>query len=164
MPTRLVFPDAFTERIRRLGAAAADLGPVMPRLEQLAWQDNEQGLLAGQDRDGLPMAPLAARTIRYRRSETGRADPHAPPLIPARRQSRAIANYRVTSFRKSKGTWVILGAWMNVLSKKGVPFLGFHAEGAGHLPVRDIFGVRPAGRSKISAALQAWLMSQWGSP
>jgi hypothetical protein len=164
MPSRLTFPDAFTLRIDRLRRAGGDIGPVLPELEKLAWQDNEAGLLAGTDRDGRPLAPLAARTIRYRRSATGRADPHAPPLIPARRRSRAIANYRVTSFRKSTGTWLILGAWANVLSTKGVPFLGFHADGTRHLPVRDIFGVRPEGRRQIGAALKAWIRANWSRP
>jgi hypothetical protein len=164
MPSRLVFPDSFAVRIEALRRASGDISPVLPELEQLAWEDNEAGLLAGQDRDGQPLAPLAARTIRYRRSATGRADPHAPPLIPARRQSRAIAHYRVTSSRRSERSWVILGAWANVVSARGVPFLGFHAGGAGRLPVRDIFGVRPAGQKKISEALEAWLMSKWGKP
>lgn len=164
MPSRVVFPGSFIRRIRLLQAAADDAGQIMPELERIAWEDNRDGLLAGQDKDGAPFVPLSPYTIRHRRSATGTADPNAPPLIPARNRSRAIANYRVTSFRKSKGTWVLLGAWQNVLSAKGVPFLGFHAEGAGRLPVRDIFGVRPEGQAKISAALKTWLLSRWSNP
>lgn len=164
MPARLTFPGRLIARIDRALATAGAAGEVMPELERLAWHDNREGLLAGQDGDGRPLAPLAARTIKYRKSATGPADPHAPPLIPARERSRAIANYRVTHVRRSATSWLILGAWQDVLSSRGVPFLPFHAEGAGHLPVRDIFAVRPAGRRKMSAALRDWVRARWSTP
>jgi hypothetical protein len=133
----------------------------MPDLEKLMWEDNERGLLAGTDRDGRPLIPLAASTMANRRSAVGVASPHNPPLIPAGIRSRAIANYRVTSIRGDRGSWLMVGAWKNVVSRRGVPFLGFHFVGAGRLPVRNIDGVRPDGRDKIGRALREWIRSRW---
>lgn len=164
MPIRITFPDALTVRVRAMAGAADHAGEVMPELERLMLEDNRDGLLLGQDRDGVPMAPLAARTIRYRRSAMGKADPNAPPLIPARAKSRAISRYRVTSRRRADGQWVMLGAWMDFVTKRDAPILLFHADGSARLPVRDILGVRPAGRARISAALTAWLRSKWSTP
>lgn len=154
--SKVVFPDSFLLRIRGLQRANRDAGrEVMPALERIAWEDNRDGLLASTDKDGRPLAPLSAATLKDRARGSG------GPLVPRGRQSRAIANYRVTSFQRQDGNWVLLGAWQNVLSRRGVPFLGFHAEGRGHLPVRDIFGVRPTGKQKIQAAMKAWLLSRW---
>jgi hypothetical protein len=161
MPVKLTWPDKFTARIRGLRSAQSDLGEIMPELERLVRQDNRDGLLAGTDRNGQAFAPLSPQTIKYRRSATGTADPNAPPLVPARERSRAIANYQTTSGRLSDGNWVIIGAWRNVLSPKGVPFLPFHVEGDGHLPVRDLMGVRPFGRLAVGLALQTWLRERW---
>ena len=158
MPSSVRFPDSFLLRVQRLQGASMDAGKeIMPELERLAWEDNRDGLLAGKDKDGQRFAPLAASTLKYRKG-TG------PPLIPNRTRSRMIANYGVTSFRRSDGNWVILGAWRNVLSKKGVPFIPFHADGTRFMARRDLVGVRPEGKRKIGAALTQWLLSKWGKP
>lgn len=157
MPVRFTWPDSFTMRIKGARSASADLGQLMPDLERIAWQSNRDGLLAGTDRDGVPMAPLAASTLRYRKGD-------GPPLVPRRNQSRMIANYRVTSFRRPDGNWVILGAWQNVLSKKGVPFIPFHADGTRRMPRRDPVGVRPLGRLQVGVALRAWIQEKWSKP
>lgn len=162
MPFRVIAPDAFFERVQRLKAAAGDAAEVMPALEKLMWEDNRDGLLNWTDKNGRQMKKLSPHTIRYRKSAVGKADPKAPPLIPCWRRSRAIANYRLTSFQRGDGNWILLGAWVNVVSKQGVPFLGFHATGTRNMPRRDIFGVRPEGRKRISAALKAWLLAKWG--
>jgi hypothetical protein len=165
MPAKLIFAPEFVARISRMRRAVGDgASAIMPSLEKIAWEDNREGFLRGLDKDDIPFRALAERTIANRRSATGPADPFAPPLVPARERSRAIANYRVTSIREGASSWVILGAWMNVLSDRGVAFLGFHASGTRYLPVRDFLGVRPGGRKRISAALSAWLLSRWKSP
>jgi hypothetical protein len=177
MPSKIVFPEDFRARIHRLGTAIDDAGEIMATLERLAWEDNRDGLLAGKDKDGVPFVPIKESTRRTRRSATGTADPDAPPLIPARERSRAIANYQVASLRKSRASWVILGQWLNVLSAKGVPFLPYHFSGTkgrqrrnakghfmagfiGRLPKRDADGIRPEGREKIRGALRDWLRSR----
>lgn len=155
MPSRVTFPDSFLARIKNLQRASQDAGEVMPELERLAWQDNADGLMASTDKDGRPLAPLAQSTLKNRHRGPG------GPLVPNGRQSRFIKNYRDTSFRRSDGNWVIVGTWMNVLSKRGVPITPFHVEGRGRNPVRDIAGVRPTGRKNIAAAFRAYLMRKW---
>jgi hypothetical protein len=120
--------------------------------EAILTEDNRQGLLAGLDGYGKPLVAIADYTRRHRKSETGTADPNAPPLIPAWERSRAIANFRTAHGREGSnqggklvmGHWWAIGAWENVLSKSGVAFLPFHFRGEGRLPVRDLAHVRPA--------------------
>lgn len=123
-------------------------------------EDNEQGILKGQDGFGNPMVPIAETTKKYRKSAVGKADPNAPPMIPCYALSRVIANY-VTAFYRDGVRWVVIGAWENVLSKKGVPFLPFHFRGEGHLPVRNLAHIRPWGmqraREQLAARVKVWL-------
>jgi hypothetical protein len=154
--SRAIFPESFLMKIQGFQKAASDLSPIMPTLEKLAWEDNEEGLLRGTDKDGRDLVPLSPRTLANPRRGPG------GPLIPRSRASRFIANYRVGSIRRGDGNWTIIGAWENILSKKGVPFAPFHFDGAGRLPRRDLRGVRPEGRQKITDALSNWLKSKLG--
>jgi hypothetical protein len=121
----------------------------MPEIELEMRRDNERGLLAGQDKDGKPLARLADSTLKKRKPGESPL-----PLIPRRRSSRVIANYRTTSFQRPDGAWVAIGAWQNLLSRKGVPYLPFHLEGRGRLPIRNIAGVRPEGRKNVKAIVR----------
>ncbi len=49
------------------------------------------------------------------------------------------------------------GAWDEVLSTKGIPFLKYHFHSEpSKLPLRDLRGVRPAGIAKALEALRNW--------
>ena len=68
-----------------------------------------------------------------------------PPLAPRRDQSRVITNYvtRSSTAPDANGAWKVQAGWHDVLSRKGVPFLQAHFHGGGHLPVRNLAGIRP---------------------
>lgn len=90
-----------------------------------------------------------------------------PPLAPRGAFSRVITNLRTAYERVSSHTWEAYGMWFEVVSTKGVPFLGAHFDGKSvgrgkkvKLPVRDLRGVRPEGREKARKAAIAWLSDQ----
>jgi hypothetical protein len=78
-----------------------------------------------------------------------------PPLAPRDQFSRVITNLK-TGHAREGASWVAFGAWDEVVSTKGVPFLRFHFDGAGNLPRRDLRGVRPAGIAKALSSLRAF--------
>ena len=63
-----------------------------------------------------------------------------------------MTNFR-TAHGRDGGAWVAIGAWEDVLSLDGVPFLGSHFRGEGNLPVRDLAHVRPTAMARAKAAL-----------
>ena len=83
-----------------------------------------------------------------------------PPLAPRRQYSRVITNYTVSPRQIGQRAWEVVGSWVNVLSRKGVPFLRYHFEGAGRLPIRDLRGIRDWGMSRIRSAVRAWMIDQ----
>jgi hypothetical protein len=83
-----------------------------------------------------------------------------PPLAPRKQFSRVITNYMQSFGQISTRTWQVVGAWINVLSVKGVPFLRFHFDGVGHQWKRDLRGIRPEGRERIRATARAWMISE----
>ena len=90
-----------------------------------------------------------------------------PPLAPRGMFSRVITNLQTTFVRESSSKWFAVGAWIDVVSTKGVAFLGAHFKGdrvgrrpGFRLPVRDLRGVRPEGREKARKAAIAWMTDQ----
>ncbi len=83
-----------------------------------------------------------------------------PPLAPRKQFSRVITNYQVNPRQISLRAWEVVGAWINVLSVKNVPFLRYHFEGAGRLPIRDLRGIRDWGMGRIRTAMRAWMVDQ----
>lgn len=80
-----------------------------------------------------------------------------PPLAPRGAFSRVITNLQTDYAPSSDGTiWTAWGAWVDVVSAKGVKFLGAHFNGVNRLPKRDLRGVRPEGRALARKALIAW--------
>lgn len=154
--SRAIFPETFLTKIQGIKQATQDLSPIMPTLESIAWKDNEEGLLAGTDKDGHALAPLSPRTLANKNRGSG------GPLVPRGRASRFIANYRVASIKKGPGAWLLIGTWVNILSKKKVPFAEFHFSGTNRLPIRDLRGIRPAGKAKMQQVLSDWLLSKMG--
>lgn len=88
-----------------------------------------------------------------------------PPLAPRGEASRVITNYLVNQTTSSP--WIVEGAWVDILSRKGVPFIHAHFIGAGcgknmatQLPVRNLVGIRQWGRDQIQRALRDWIRDE----
>lgn len=128
-----------------------DATPLMIEWENTITEDNRRGVLAGIDGYGHPMAPLAPSTIKHRKG-TG------PPLAPMGAASRVIANFR-TAYGRDGEKWVAFGAWENVLSKRGIPFLPFHFQGrpALNLPRRDLAHIRAEGHRQARLELRTFV-------
>lgn len=146
-------PQSMFKRTKRWGTFTDAQGKeFIPQAQRLMQEDNRQGLLASTDKYGRPLKELATSTLLRRHFTLS-----TKPLIPHGAASRAIANYKTTPHQQGEGVWMIIGSWPGVVSKTGVAFMGFHIEGLGHNPVRDIAGVRPEGVQKISQAYRVWL-------
>jgi hypothetical protein len=112
-------------------------------------------LRQGLDKDGEALAPLAAKTIKYRRSAMGPADPYAPPLQPAHGLSRTRSLFTVEVADDLDGVncfWSYDahtgGSWGDILQ--------YHADGAGNLPVRDVIGLSTASLATVKSKADAW--------
>jgi hypothetical protein len=81
-----------------------------------------------------------------------------PPLAPRGPFSRVITNYHQGWGQIAPKVWEVVGSWVNVLSKKGVPFLHYHFDGIGQKR-RDLRGIRPAGMAAIRATSKKWMIS-----
>lgn len=66
-----------------------------------------------------------------------------PRLAPRRDESRVITQLYTEIRQVDDHTWEVVGAWGDVVSAKGVPFLMYHFTGAGHNPRYDLRPVRP---------------------
>jgi hypothetical protein len=82
-----------------------------------------------------------------------------PPLAPRKQFSRVITNYQQEVVQVSDTVWEVVGAWINVLSKKGVPFLTFHFNGVGQKR-RDLRGIRPDGMTRIRETAHNWMLGE----
>ncbi len=110
-------------------------------------------MAAGLDKDGMPFARLSPYTIRHRKSAMGRADPNAPPLIPAHTLSRtrSLVNARI------EGTFIrVFWRWDEHTEANWGVILDYHRKGAGHLPIRNVFGLSPLSMASVKAQALAW--------
>jgi hypothetical protein len=117
----------------------------------LAAKDRE--LAAGLDRYGKPMTPLAASTIRGRRSAMGPADPGAPPLTPAHELSRTRSLLTGRATANGVTCWWLLDR--RTADSWGV-ILAHHRAGSARLPRRDVIGLSPASRASVAADAAKW--------
>ena len=160
------------------------LEPLATRIELIVVEANRRNLLNGLDGDGNAMTPTKYRggfAYHARRRTTnfgktkkafqghgplasglhGNLSPAeyraltGPPLLPRKESSRLITNLATRHYLQGH-TWMIEGAWLDVVSAKGVPFLSAHFEGRGHLPRRDPRGIGPYGRKLASEAVAEW--------
>jgi hypothetical protein len=117
----------------------------------IAERVKQDELQRGIDRHGRKLKPVRVRRIKFRRS--GRVV-DGEPLMPHRSLSRTrrLLNWTVTSIG-------VLFYWSNGWAK----ILDYHRRGAclkrngrivGKLPVRDVFGISPAGMDRIRR--EAW--------
>jgi hypothetical protein len=184
--------DNLIARLRMIERMDATL--LMVTWKKIIEEDNRKGVLAGLDKNGVPMARVTYRpkgptvkigadsASRFRNNVSGRIKKgefggfgvHAaglhnnlltreyeqltgPPLAPRGQFSRVITNLTTDFAPSADGrVWTAWGAWVDVVSTKGVPFLSAHFKGKGRLPKRDLRGVRPEGRLKARKALIAW--------
>jgi hypothetical protein len=153
-----------------------DATPLMLSWMRIIDDDNRTGVMAGVDKDGVPLAPVTYRPRgapkRHLRRKVGAYNPGAagnltsaeyrrlggPPLAPRGTASRVITNLLTGYEGPPTGapTWAAIGYWEGVVSVKGNPFLRYHFTGTAKLPRRDLRGLRPAGRTKAVTALRAW--------
>lgn len=117
---------------------------------------------AGLDKDGVPLAKLSPKTIKYRRSAMGAADPHAPPLQPAHELSRtrSLVDARIV------GTTVqVFWKFDPISGKRWGTILGYHRDGKRHLPHRDVFGLSQEARQRVlQGAFHWWAAFSRGRP
>lgn len=79
-----------------------------------------------------------------------------PPLAPRDQFSRVITNFMSDFDKMPSGVWLATFWWEDVVSVKGIPFLRYHFHGDGHLPIRDLRGIRPQGREKLVESALNW--------
>lgn len=91
-----------------------------------------------------------------------------PPLAPRGANSRVIKNLETghSTAPDASGEWFAIGAWPDVVSKRGVPFLHAHFTGAStgrnhatKLPIRELRGIRPDGRAKAVVLARDWALA-----
>lgn len=171
--------------------AKPDPRPLLARWAVIIEEDNRRGVLAGTDKDGVPLEAVTYRPVipegkkraqRWTQKKqlghmagaAGAEDNNlsstqyrrlgGPPLAPRGASSRVITNLETDiGWDSAAQSGFAEGAWKNVVSKKGVPFLLAHFTGAAcgrkhavTLKVRDLRGVRPWGRQKALRALQEY--------
>jgi hypothetical protein len=108
---------------------------------------------AGLDKDGNRLAPIKQSTRERRHSAMGPADPNAPPLQPAHELSRtrSLVDARIVGL-----TVQVYWKFDPVSGKRWGTILNYHRRGAGHLPVRDVFGLSPEARQRVLQAAYLW--------
>jgi hypothetical protein len=80
-----------------------------------------------------------------------------PRLAPRRNESRVItALHTVINHDPATGTWEVIGAWADVVSVTGDPFLRYHFNGMGHNPKYDLRPIRPDDLRICQNYLQAY--------
>ncbi|SRR5579883_253174 len=187
MPCTVDFGGLERLRARLARIADPDATPLMVAWMKIIDDDNRRGVLAGLDKDGLPLAPVTYRPRppgiqRHRKRGRGayNAGPGAnlssseyrrldgPPLAPRGVGSRVITNLK---FRYGRAgpldlNWAAIGYWDQVVDRRGNTFLHYHFDGAAGggrrrnvtLPRRDLRGVRPDGLRRAGSALRAWMI------
>ena len=110
----------------------SDPQPLAVDIRQIVIDDNLIARTVGVDGDGLGMIPLRPMTPGQIRRRGG----DGPPLAPQGSASRIVTDFQVEAVPVSAGSYLVVGSWPSL------PFLIFHAEGSGRLPVRDVFGLR----------------------
>jgi hypothetical protein len=177
MASSTVNTEGINRLIGRLRALdEIDFEPLMLEWRKILEEDNEEGARLGLDGYGVPLDAVTYRPdpkagtrkpINYDiQNNNNLTSSHyrtldGPPLAPRGMQSRIVTNFRTAHQRDGKD-WHALGAWEDVLSVQGIPFLGFHFRGEGNLPVRDLAHVRPGALARARQALVDFVRSILG--
>lgn len=120
-----------------------DLVPLGLDIAKAIEDGNREGLLAGTDADGAPMADLKDST--YRRGREGLG----PPTIPRFSGSQLIDRFRAEVEPHGDGFRIRAG-WDNV------PQVRYFKAGTRHMVARNPVGIRPATRRKIDELVAAF--------
>jgi hypothetical protein len=179
--------ERLQKRLNRMARPTLeDFRPLGEAYEDIITEFNRIGALAGLDKDGQPLAPLkyrngAGKATGARRGQRfGKAAAAGtqkfgvggnlttaqykkltgPALAPRREMSRRVANLE-TGHGQDGSEFFAVGAWKQFENAKGKKILPMHARGnpATNLPVRNIFGVPPAGVAKARRVTRVWVKS-----
>lgn len=118
-----------------------DLMSLALDLRQAIIEGNEQGLLAGLDKDGVPFAPLKESTIKRGRGGFG------PPLSPRYSASQLVDRLRVDIEPGGAAGVRVKASW------PGVTHLKYHKTGTRNMARRNPAGIRPGTRARIGAII-----------
>ena len=110
------------------------------RIDQIVKESNDRKLSQSIDKDGKPLAPLAASTLKRRRGPGG-------PLDPPRSSFRL--RFKTRWDTNAAGRWIFV-AWYDF------PHAVYHATGTKTLPRRDLMGLDPQGKREVQAALDEY--------
>jgi len=148
--------DSSAVGFRLRGFGPTDLATYPDSVKKLFWgwvtdaalKVKDRELSRGWDKDGN-VHPLAARTIRYRKSEVGPVTKNAPRLIPALDRSRVRSLLRGRAHTNSAELYWTFDA---MTGDSFAVILHFSAE-AGH----DVFGISPRGMAQVrEQAISRW--------
>jgi hypothetical protein len=113
----------------------------------------DRQIASGIGANGKKLRALSPTTKRHRHSEMGPADPNAPPLIPAYGLSRTRS---LVDARTDGYTVKVYWKFDPISGKRWGVILGYHRDGKGHLPKRNVFGLSAANRKRVLKAAHAW--------
>lgn len=152
-----------------------DFSDLMNSVRVVMDEDHVKGIMAGKDKDGNKTADVSYRdgkasplkskgksrqTIKNWRNQEPLSSSEdnlttseyrkltGPPLAPRGLSSRIIRNFQTEAGFDGKN-YTATASLVNVLDRKGEPFMHYHFDGAGRLPQRDMRGIRPEGRERI---------------
>jgi hypothetical protein len=120
--------------IARVGDVQIPMDGLTPEVQRIAYDENRKRALAGDDRFGIMMKPIAPATVKWRR-RVGKGG--GPPLAPDGEGSRSVRTFLVAPVTVMPNRLVLMLAWPQM------PWLHAHTVGQGRLPVRDIEGLTP---------------------
>lgn len=123
-----------------------DLMPLALDLREAIIEGNEQGLLAGLDKDGVPFAPLKESTIKRGRGGFG------PPLSPRYSASQLVDRLRVDIEPGGEAGVRVKASWPGVTHLK-YHKTGYLARDGSRVPPRNPAGIRPGTRARIGAII-----------
>jgi hypothetical protein len=130
--------DSLEELVRQLQTLEdPDMYELALDLKEVIVEGNREGLLAGLDADGVPMAELKESTIKRGRGGFG------PPTIPRYSASQLIDRFRAEIGPTANGGVRIKAYW------DGVPQVQFFKTGTRDMARRNPSGIRPATRERI---------------
>ena len=146
--------DELIERVEDWSYRLRDLRPLADAIGVIVADDVYTKALAGEDVNGVPLAPLADATWNWGRVPRGPGE----PLAPEEQASRLIAGFELRIENTGPDHLTLIGEWPSLDR-----ILGYHATGYTNnltgrpVPARDVVGVRPVGWEKITDALDDYV-------
>lgn len=113
----------------------------------------DKQMAAGLGADGMKLAPIKMATRMRRHSAMGPADPNAPPLIPAHELSRTRS---LVDARVIRAKIRVFWRFDPISGMRWGTILGYHRDGKGNLPKRNVFGLHDEARHRVLQAAYHW--------